>query len=170
MISCWLVTLRALKLLITLLASEPLLECAWMAVTRLAVRPSCRKKRRWPTPQSGADRKSWGPAAPWVATSASPVPMLWTAKSENGEKATLLIAGSSPDASVLSDGVWQFPQPMAMNSVLPVATSAAVIVVPPATKLPIAGLGGDENRIAEEKSVMSDDISEAVPVVVPLMG
>src|SRR5580704_2786814 len=83
---------------------------------------------------------------------------------------TLFIAASIPDPSVTKVGLWQFPQPVVMNSLCPVATEAAVIVVPPATNEPDAGVGGAESRIAAAKSVMSDDISAAVPVVVPLMG
>jgi len=35
-----------------------------MASNRFGVLPSCRKKSRWPSPQSGAVRNSLGPAAP----------------------------------------------------------------------------------------------------------
>ena len=52
---CWLVE-RESKLDSTALASEPLLEWAAMAVTRLVLRPSCSKKLRWASPQSGAVR------------------------------------------------------------------------------------------------------------------
>src|SRR5262249_164610 len=74
-IFCLLVAERALKLAITPLASEPLLACCAMAVNRLAVRPSCRKKMPWPSPQSGAER-NWSPPAPPCETlSFRPVPM-----------------------------------------------------------------------------------------------
>src|SRR6266567_3664470 len=66
----------------TLLASLPGLLWASMASSRLLVRPSWRKKTRCPTPQSGAVRNSSGPAPPCVMTSARPLPMWWTRRSE----------------------------------------------------------------------------------------
>src|ERR1700742_1811053 len=54
--SCWLAAESWLKFDTTVEASEPLLACALMAVSRLLVRPSCRKKMRWPSPHSGAVR------------------------------------------------------------------------------------------------------------------
>ena len=54
--SCWLAADSALKLDTVAFASEPLLECALIAVRRLLVRPSCRKKILCPTPHNGAVR------------------------------------------------------------------------------------------------------------------
>ena len=62
------------------------------------------KKLRLPIPQSGAVRNSSGPADPWMMSSASPDPMLWTSRSENSEIAWLLSAGTG-DFPVLSEGV-----------------------------------------------------------------
>src|SRR5262249_48834748 len=73
---------RLLKLLMTPFASEPKLECSLMARSRFEVRPSCRKKIRWPRPHSGAVRNSLGPASPWLTPSASPSPMSCTRRSE----------------------------------------------------------------------------------------
>ena len=56
MMACWFEAERLLKFSITGFASDPLLACASIAFTMFAVRPSCRKKTRWPMPQSGAVR------------------------------------------------------------------------------------------------------------------
>src|SRR5207245_3329648 len=54
--SCFCDSLSKLNRPITLLASDdwylgfPTLLCAWMACRRSVVRPSCRKKMRWPRP------------------------------------------------------------------------------------------------------------------------
>src|SRR2546422_4010651 len=63
-ISCCCDGVRALKAATEPFASEPALECVWIACRRSVVLPSCRKKIRWPSPQSGAVRNSSGPAAP----------------------------------------------------------------------------------------------------------
>ena len=47
-----------------LFASDPLLRCARIAAFRSLVRPSCRKNKRWPRPQSGAVRNSRPEALP----------------------------------------------------------------------------------------------------------
>jgi len=62
--SCLELSRRLLNLAITPFASEPELECAWIACTRSKVLPSCRKKMRCPKPQSGAVRNSLGQPAP----------------------------------------------------------------------------------------------------------
>src|SRR6266704_2355707 len=66
---------KALKFAITVLASDPVLACAAMAVSRFFVRPSCRKKMRCPRPHSGDDRNWSPPALPWETLSFRPVPM-----------------------------------------------------------------------------------------------
>ena len=45
-------------------------------------------------------------------------PMLWIAMSENGSNVTLL-SGANGDGPVVSDGVWQSPQPTAMKTARP---------------------------------------------------
>src|SRR6476646_1399464 len=72
---CLFVADSALKFAITVLASDPVLECAVIAVIRLLVRPSCRKKILCPRPHSGAVRNWSPPAPPWLTLSFSPVPM-----------------------------------------------------------------------------------------------
>ena len=52
--SCFWAVGRRLNASITRFASEPALRCAKIAWSRSLVRPSCRKKARWPTPHSGA--------------------------------------------------------------------------------------------------------------------
>src|SRR5215470_2722601 len=83
------------------------------------VRPSCRKKSRWPTPHSGAVRNSFPVAVPWETLSARSVPMLCTAKSEK----RFAVAKFSPevrdDAVVGSDLVWHASQWMLLNRELP---------------------------------------------------
>ena len=72
---CW---VNALKLAITLFASDPELECAWIACIKSDVRPSCKKKIRLPTPHKGAVR-NWLPLAfPWDTLSAKPLPISCT--------------------------------------------------------------------------------------------
>ena len=121
MMLCWSVVLSMLNWAITPLASEPLLAWSWMAVTRLLVRPSCRKKVRCPTPHSGALR-NWLPLAlPCDTRSASPVPMLCTAKSLNGlivilltvEFAVVSIRAALP---VVWFMMWQPAHPTFMNA------------------------------------------------------
>src|SRR6478736_898809 len=79
--SCCCDDCRALKALMTCVASEQtcpvaqLPACNSMAATMSLVLPLCRKKIRWPTPQSGAVRNSSPCAAPWLMPSARPGPM-----------------------------------------------------------------------------------------------
>src|SRR5580658_8080083 len=76
-----------------------------MACIRSAVRPSCRKNSRWPSPQSGAERNWSGPAPPWETPSASPEPIWCNSKSENRFACTLLSAATY-DVPVVKLGVW----------------------------------------------------------------
>src|ERR1700689_2394589 len=131
-----------------------------MATVRSLVRPSCKKNRRWPTPQSGAERNCCGPALPWVIPSERPVPMLWTAKSEYGWKVTLLSAGSNDEAAVVSVGVWQFAQPTFTNWFDPWVT---VFWLTPGGS---AGVAGFESCIASAKLKRSALLSDMSPVPV----
>src|SRR5262245_34223942 len=106
----------ALKRSTTTLASEPrystlpALLWARMAATRSVVRPSWRKKMRWPRPHNGAVRNSSPPAAPWLMSSASPGPMLCTRRSEY--RLTGFFRSAATLAfPVYSVGVWQYAQP-----------------------------------------------------------
>src|SRR6185503_15982178 len=116
---------RLLKLLMTPFASEPLLECSRMARSRSEVRPSCRKKIRWPRPHSGAVRNSLGPASPWLTPSASPSPMSCTRRSENRFTGFSLSA-ATVDLLVVNDGVWHSAQPTSANFCLPFAIEVAL--------------------------------------------
>src|SRR6185295_4872147 len=117
----------------------------------LEVRPSCRKNRRWPTPHSGALRNSSDAAPPWGTPSAS-APMLWTAMSENGSNVTLL-SGANGEGPVVSDGVWQSPQPTAMNTARPAVVAAD----------PSPGDGGARKRMNAANSTVSPETSAGVP-------
>src|SRR6185436_6763262 len=97
------------------LASEPLLLCERIAETRSDVRPSCRKKMRWPRPHSGAVRNSSPRAAPCRTLSASPGPIACSARSEN-RLASLLLSAATVVVPVRSVGVWQRAHPTELNS------------------------------------------------------
>src|ERR1700704_135447 len=98
--------------------------------------------------------------------SASPVPILWMAKSENGAKMTLLSAGSKFDFAVVNAGVWQFAHPTAANSRAPAAAarsqepntavSQALVGIPE-----VVIFGGAESCMASAKLKTSALISEA---------
>src|SRR5215472_4950407 len=120
------------------------------------VRPSCRKKSRWPTPHSGAVRNSFPVAVPWETLSARSVPMLCTAKSEK----RFAVAKFSPevrdDAVVGSDLVWHASQWMLLNRELPFAMDLA----PPG--FVVDGVGGARKRMKFTNFWMS--LTSAVPV------
>src|SRR6185295_12493325 len=116
--SCFWNSERLLNLEITAFASEPVLECAWIASFRSSVRPSCRKKIRWPRPQSGAVRNSLPVAAPCETLSASPTPMSWISRSEY-RFAVWNRSASTVALPVLIEGVWQSAQPTLENRLLP---------------------------------------------------
>src|SRR5581483_10332819 len=153
---CLLVAERALKLAITLLASEPLLACCAIAVSRLAVRPSCRKKIRWPSPHNGEER-NWSPPAPPCETlSFRPVPMWWTSRSLKRFAVTLPSPGVRDEAEVASEGVWHEEQPIELNSDLP----ALMEVEPPGVV--VDGAGGADKRMNMENFTTSLDVPNAV--------
>src|SRR5213593_5085819 len=89
-----------------------------MASRRSDVRPSCRKKIRWPSPHRGAVRNSSPLAFPWVMLSASLGPMLCSNKSENRLACFPLSAGLDT-FPVWRDGVWHNAQPISLNDLLP---------------------------------------------------
>src|SRR5262249_53020147 len=113
-ISCFCAGVSLLNAPIELLASDPALECAAIACTRSLILPSCRKKIRWPKPHKGAVRNSSGPALPWTMSSARPVPMWCTSRSEN-RLAVLLLNAAEDDLPVCIDGVWHRAQPIALD-------------------------------------------------------
>src|SRR5438128_509989 len=88
-----------------------------MASRRSDVRPSCRKKIRWPSPHRGAVRNSSPFAFPWVMLSASLGPMLCSNKSENRLARFPLSAGLAT-FPVGRDGVWHNAQPISLNNLL----------------------------------------------------
>jgi hypothetical protein len=73
--SCFCSSVSPLKFLITFLASLRGLSCCPIASRRSFVRPSWRKKIRWPSPHKGAVRNSSGPAFPCTMSSANPFPI-----------------------------------------------------------------------------------------------
>src|SRR5439155_1306662 len=81
------------------------LLCAWTACRRSVVRPSCRKKMRWPRPQSGAVLNSSPSACPWRMSSARPGPILWTSRSEK-RFTGLESSAATVEGPVRSAGVW----------------------------------------------------------------
>src|SRR5215510_14807305 len=123
--ACWSCSDSMLNLLITPLASEPWLACSLMACWMSSVRPSCRKKMRWPTPHSGAERNSFPLAAPWATLSASPTPMLCRAMSENRFAVLPRKAATDWSSEVVRLGVWHRLQPIAENTCFPRAVEAA---------------------------------------------
>src|SRR5437773_320596 len=126
-----------------------------MAVTMLAVRPSCRKNRRWPTPHSGALRNS-SAAAPPCGTPSASAPMLCTAMSENGSNVALL-SGAKGDGPVVSVGVWQSPHPTAMKTARPAIVDAD----------PSPGDGGPRKRMNAANKTVSPETSAGVPESTP---
>src|SRR5215475_14577564 len=132
----------------TLLASDgpnllfPALLCAWIASTRSSVRPSWRKKIRWPRPHSGAVRNSSPLASPWRMSSARPGPMAWSARSENRFAVWLDRAPTVLLAEVRSDGVWQRWQPTSLNRWRPRSMENLDTLPNPLD----AGAGGARNR------------------------
>src|SRR5262245_57447599 len=131
--ACWSCSDSRLNLLITPLASEPWLACCLMACWMSLVRPSCRKKMRWPTPHSGAERNSLPLAAPWETLSARPPPMLCTATSEDRFAVLLRRAATDCWSDVVRLGVWHRAQPIAENTCLPRLIEAAEAPVNGAT-------------------------------------
>src|SRR2546422_4247663 len=89
-----------------------------MASSRSDVRPSCRKKIRWPSPHRGAVRNSSPLAFPWVMLSASLGPMLCSNKSEN-RLARFPRSAGLDTFPVGRDGVWHNAQPISLNNLLP---------------------------------------------------
>src|SRR5438445_6189345 len=89
-----------------------------MASRRSIVRPSCRKKIRWPSPHRGAVRNSSPFAFPWRMLSASLGPMLCSNKSENRLACFPLSAGLDT-FPVWRYGVWHNAQPISLNNLLP---------------------------------------------------
>src|SRR6266487_6135543 len=107
-------------------------------------RPSCRKKMRWPAPQSGAVRNSSGPAEPWLTLSASPDPMWCTSMSEKRFAFWKLSAEFRDDAVVASAGVWHMSQCTLLNWALPLAMDEGGGL----PGIPLDdGVGGSRNRI-----------------------
>src|SRR3989441_7416394 len=89
-----------------------------MASRRSDVRPSCRKKIRWPSPHRGAVRNSSPLAFPWRMLSASLGPMLCSNKSEN-RLARFPRSAGLDTFPVGRDGVWHNAQPISLNNLLP---------------------------------------------------
>src|SRR3954447_10016630 len=99
-----------------------------MAVTMLLLRPSCRKKMRCPTPQSGAVRNSLPLAPPCEPRWARPAPMSCSAKSLYGCTVTLLCPVRR-DCAVVRLLVWQAWQPILEKIWPPRVTDAAELAV-----------------------------------------
>src|SRR6202140_5112330 len=124
-----------------------------MASTRLAVRPSWRKKARCPTPQRGAVGNSSGRAPPCVMPSARPLPMWWTRRSEKRftvwlESAALGLI-EEPLAIILlvvNEGVWQWAQPTFVKVARPFTVEG----------VSGAGVGGANMRMKLAKASMSE--------------
>src|SRR6185295_15575442 len=76
--------------------------------------------------------------------------------SENGSNVALL-SGANGDGPVVSDGVWQSPQPTDMNTARP-----AVVVA-----LGSAGDGGARKRMNAANSTVSPEASAGVPESTP---
>src|SRR3984893_16455700 len=170
--SCCSRAVSVLKRSMILFASLFWLLCAAIASTRLLVRPSWRKKTRCPTPQSGADRNSSGPAPPCVMPSARPLPMWWTRRSEKRftvwlESAALGLV-EEPLAIILpvvNEGVWQWAQP----------TFVKVARLLTLDGVSGAGMGGAKMRmklVTASMSEMTAGLEVAAPVgaVVKLSG
>src|SRR5579864_634847 len=64
------------------------------------------------------------------------------------------------DGPVVSEGEWQSAQPMELNKLAPFWME----------EVGGAGVAGADNRMKAAKFTMSDDISEAVPMVLPKFG
>src|ERR1700733_2795034 len=122
-----------------------------MAVSKLVVRPSCKKNIRCPTPQNGAVR-NWSPPAPPCDTlSAKPVPMWWISMSENAPTCALASEEVMFELWVeLIVGVWQVAHPMDENNALPVEIAEA----PPGVV--VEGIGGASRRMNSAKSTISE--------------
>src|SRR5262249_20685517 len=143
--SCFLFSLRLLKLSMTALASDgpnvlfPALLWAWIASMRSLVRPSWRKKMRCPRPHNGAVLNSSPLACPWRMSSASPGPMLWSRRSEKRLTGWLARA-ATVESPVVSVGVGQSAHPTLTNSERPLVMEVA----PPGVSAD--GVGGARNR------------------------
>src|SRR5689334_3766526 len=128
-----------------------------MTVKRFVVRPSCRKKMRWPRPHSGAVRNSSPPAPPCETLSASE-PMWCTSMSLYRFAVALERLDVKLELVVVSDGVWQTVQPIEANSARPLL----IDVEPPGVV--VDGVGGASRRMNMAKAT----VSLITPAPVPL--